>query len=338
MLKERQLNILTLIIKNYNATGQPIGSKTLMELGIHASSATIRNDMSALEKVGFLEKAHTSSGRVPTLNGLRFYIDNVLAPMNISANMLNLAPNNVHELDSYLEQFVQSMAKATNYTTFAIAPNLEERLLTDVQILPLNHLQRLVLLITDNGQVETHILSMNSLSEKEVETFHLLVQNYFVGEKWGKIKSLIKTRMPMILHQYFDYPQEIIHLLEELFPEDDLPKVHISGKLNLLEYFQIKTSDDFRELYRFFGHSKAIADLFQTTKDFDIRIGTELNNQLFNGMSLLTTDYLVENHGVGKLAVLGPLNMDYEKNIHLLKSAGKELADRLNEYYRYLSI
>jgi len=341
VLKDRQLDILNLIIQMYTQDRQPVGSKALVTHGINASSATIRNDMSTLEKMGLLEKAHTSSGRIPTMNGLRFYIDHLILPEHSGETNVHkekLLPDAIEQLDSFLQKYVERLAQLTHFTVFATAPDTSLQLLTSVQMVPLNANQQIVLLIKDKGQVESRIVT--GLSQSDFASLHKVIEDYLVGNSQAVITSIVKTTLPQFAHQYFERPVDAIDILYDLFFSDNQERFFVSGKLNILEYSHLSNHDDLRNLYHILSVDSKMLEFFQENAQedpiFSIKIGEELGNPLFSEMSLLSIKYPVENHGSGRLAILGPANMDYLKTVSLLKQAAAELESSLNEYYRYL--
>ena len=138
MLTERQKLILSLIIQNFTHTGQPVGSKSLMEEGVKASSATIRNDMKTLEELGLLEKTHSSSGRIPSALGYRYYVDHLLTPIKVSnqeADQIRSSlKKDIHEIDDIIQQSARILSQVTSYTAFSLGPEMKDRTLTGFRI------------------------------------------------------------------------------------------------------------------------------------------------------------------------------------------------------------
>ncbi|MBE8863625.1 heat-inducible transcriptional repressor HrcA, partial [Enterococcus faecium] len=142
MLTPRQQMILHLIIQNYTNTGQPTGSKRLMEDGVEASSATIRNEMKALEEAGLLLKTHSSSGRVPSIKGYRYYVDHLLKPSEVDQNEIQTIRHSFgkdfHEINESIQQSATILSNLTSYTALSLGPGMKERKLTGFRIVPLN--------------------------------------------------------------------------------------------------------------------------------------------------------------------------------------------------------
>ncbi|SJZ80020.1 heat-inducible transcription repressor HrcA [Pilibacter termitis] len=344
-LKERQLQILKLIIQNYAQTNKAIGSKALIDKGIKASSATIRNDMSVLETLGLIEKNHTSSGRQPTISGYKLYVEGLLsATLQKQRNetLRRSLAGNFPKLTDLLSYSAQLLSEVTNTTTFLFSPSMDLRRLTDFQLFKLNHTQKIVLLVYDYTQVETNILSVGEhLPEEELLRLATLVQERFIGKQFGEIQQQVRMNLPMVMYQMFHFPSEIAALLETIFLNDATRQVYIAGKMNFLQSVEATSIAAFKEMYHFFTQDEQLVQLIeQKTKEdsFATRvfIGKDLGHPLLEEMSLITTHYEITNHGVGSIALLGANNMNYEKTLSLVHSFSMELSERLNEYYRYL--
>ncbi|MDR2833715.1 MAG: heat-inducible transcriptional repressor HrcA [Streptococcaceae bacterium] len=339
-LKQRQLDILNLIIEMYTKDAQPVGSKILATL-VQASPATVRNDMSLLENLGYLEKAHTSSGRIPTKTGLRFYIDHLVQPTGtliVQQQTTKFIPEAIRQLDGFLKKFVDTISEFSNFTIFATAPDISRQLLTGVQMVEINNRQQILLLIKDKGQVESKVVTGYDL--REIKQLTRLIEDHLVGENLSMVQSLLKTKIPQLAHQYLQTPQETLRLLEEVFPVSMFDSIYVGGSLNILEYSKLDDALDMKNLYRLLSQEELMYNFFlkNTKQDMPIaiRIGEELDHPLFTNMSLISVEYPVDNHGKGKLALLGPSNLDYQKNIQMLTSAALELSESLSDYYRYM--
>jgi heat-inducible transcriptional repressor len=345
MLSDRQLKILALIVKQYTMDHNPIGSKRLMQEGINASSATIRNDMSFLEESGLLQKSHTSSGRIPSLQGFRYYVDHLLKIDLLNNEQLQMIRNSLKGKFSEISELVQRSAKVlsdlTNYAAIAFGLDFKSQILTDFRIMMLNAHQALVVIITDVGLVENNVITLPyGIFHEDLNCLMKIIHKRLLGENLMSVYDKLRTEFPMILQRYFTDPQRMIYLLDSLWEDVFVEDVYVSGCMNLLDYDFIKNLE-FKHLYSFFSDPKQVIRLVkETMKDTDglgILIGKELENELFINMSLLTINYDVAGHGSGALAVLGPTNMHYSKILALLYAFKEELSSQLAEYYRYLN-
>ncbi|MDO5556181.1 MAG: heat-inducible transcriptional repressor HrcA [Clostridia bacterium] len=177
MLSNRQKNILQAIIEEYINTAEPISSATILErYTLECSSATIRNDMSELEKFGYLEKPHTSAGRVPSVKGYRFYVDELLNDENISLEEIQYIKENletkVNEIEDLTKIATTTLSEITHYTTVAIGPNLNNNFIQNIKFILLGERLLMAIILTENGAIkETIIKYGEDLTRKSSKRF-----------------------------------------------------------------------------------------------------------------------------------------------------------------------
>ncbi|WP_071130752.1 heat-inducible transcriptional repressor HrcA [Enterococcus timonensis] len=345
MLTSRQENILRLIIQTFTTTGQPVGSKFLMEHGIQASSATIRNEMSALEQLGLLNKTHSSSGRVPSLVGLRYYVDHLLVPSAVTNEQVTtiqqafLQP--FKEIDDIIEASASILSSLTRYTAFSLGPELSERRLTGFRIVPLNARQIVAVIVTDHGNVESQIFNLpNQLSAEDLEKMVRIINERLVNQPLLSVYHKLRTEIPLVLQKYFQTPQGILNLFEQLFATTFDERVFVGGKMNLLDFQMTHDVNHFRQLITLMDNGAALSQLLERQgsdqKPTAIAIGEEIGNSSLNDLALITSNYEINGHGQGRIAILGPANMPYEKVLGLLDVFKNEMENRLSAYYRLL--
>lgn len=342
MLSERQLNILRLIIQVYTSSGAPVGSKTLMTEGVKASSATIRNDMSALEEQGLIEKTHSSSGRIPSIKGYRFYVDNLLQPTTVSNTELSTIKlafgQEFNAINDIIKQSADILSELTSYTAFSLGPEVKERRLTGFRIVPLNNHQLIAIIVTDKGNVESKVFTIPAdVSSEDIEKMIKIINDKLVGEPLLTVYHKLRTEIPMILQKYFHTPQGIMGLFDSILGHAFEERVYVSGRMNLLDFDGLTDLSQFKSVYSLMDNTDKLTSLIAPPEDeIGIRIGNELNNELLANMSLISASYEVSGHGRGTIALLGPTNMSYAKMLGLIDAFRYELANELADYYRTL--
>lgn len=344
MLTERQKNILRLIIQEYTNTGNPVGSKKLMEEGIQSSSATIRNDMKALEDDGLLQKTHSSSGRIPSIEGYRYYVDFLLHPSEIARTDLDVIRNSFgkefHEINDIIKQSAEILSDLTSYTAFSLGPEVKERKLTGFRIVPLNDRQVIAVIITDRGNVESQVFSIPStITSQDLEKMTHIINDKLVGQPLLTVYHRLRTEIPMILHRYFQTPDGMMDLFEAMLGHAFEEKIFVSGRMNLLNFGNSQSVEQIKSVYSFMQNSDALTHLItndESNQQIAIKIGSEIGNTLLDDMSMITASYEVDGHGKGTIALLGPTSMPYSKMFGLLDVFRHELALKLGAYYRYL--
>ncbi len=342
MLTERQNLILSLIIQQFTTSGQPVGSKKLMEEGVNASSATIRNDMKALEEYGLLEKTHSSSGRIPSMKGYRYYVDHLLKPGMVTDQEVDQIRSSlrkdIHEIDDIIRQSADILSQVTSYTAFSLGPEMKDRKLTGFRIVPLNDKQILAIIVTDRGNVESQVFRIpDNVESSDLEKMVAIINDRLVGEPLLTVYQKLRTEIPMILHRYFQTTDGISHLFDVVLNEAFEDKVFVSGGMNILNYNHDPDVQQFKTMYSLMQDPSKLTQLLQPSNaPIHIRIGTELGNELFDNMSLIQASYEIEGHGKGIIGLLGPANMPYSRMFSLIDVFRKELGSKLADYYRSL--
>lgn len=342
LLTERQENILRLIIQNYTNLGQPVGSKKLMEDGIEVSSATIRNEMKTLEEYGFLAKTHSSSGRVPSITGYRYYVDHLLTPSQINREEVHLIRHSFnmefHEINEIIQQSANILSTLTSYTAISLGPDVKERKLTGFRIVPLNNRQVIAIIVTDKGNVENQIFTIPKyLSSEDLEKMVRIINEKLIGQPLLTVYHRLRTEIPMILHKYFQTTDGVLDLFDGMLNHIFEDKVFVGGRMNLLDFEQNQDVERFKSMYSFMKNSENLNQLLAPRDGaIKIRIGSELGDERLNNMSIIQASYDIEGHGDGVIALLGPTSMPYSKMFGLIDVFRQELALTLADYYRSL--
>lgn len=345
LLTKRQEDILFLIIQTYTTTHSPVGSKFLMSAGIKASSATIRNEMSILEEKGLLQKTHSSSGRIPSFSGLRYYVDHLVSPSNIPHPEIQMIQNAFQqpfkEIDDIIETSAKILSQLTSYTAFSLGPELKERRLTGFRIVPLNDYQVIALIITDYGNVESQIFNIPpEIESSDLQKMVNIINERLIGEDLLSVYHKLRTEIPLILQRYFQSPLNMSQLFDELFNQTFMDHVFVGGKMNLLDFHFHKDMEQFRSVYSLIENRQAISELLEkqmlNENSIAVAIGDEIGNEALDDMSMITASYEVSGHGKGTIALLGPTVMPYSKIIGLMKVFSKELSQGLTDYYQRL--
>lgn len=223
MLTERQLLILQLIIRLYTQHQEPIGSRTvLLEGQLPYSSATIRNEMMKLEEMGFLEKTHLSSGRVPSILGYRYYVDNMLpvvaqttkiAPQELQ-NIRTALRNRYHEMRDIVDMSAQMLSNLTNYTTIVLGPETKQSKLTGFRMVPLSETQVMAIIVTDKGFVENRIFNKPpNMSHEDIEKMVHILNAELVGLRLSEVYYKLQRDIPMLIRQNISAQFDILPIV-----------------------------------------------------------------------------------------------------------------------------
>ncbi|UQS81578.1 heat-inducible transcriptional repressor HrcA [Bombilactobacillus folatiphilus] len=354
MITDRQSTILKAIVQQYIETGQPIGSKTLMDrLPIRVSSATIRNDMAALEDEGLIEKIHLSSGRVPSASGYRYYLDHLLEPINVSEQTSEVIHSDFtkqqfNEIDEIVAQSAKILSTLTRYTAIALGPESDNTKLTGFRIVPLSMSQVMAIIVTSDGSVYNKVYRLDSSTSLDrLESVVKIINDQLVGHTLNEVSELLKTDFPQMVAQYLQTPEGFLSIFDDILDKVAEDRFFVDGKSNLFNYVDAHNSDNLKNLYSLFDDNTNLARLLSLKQlepidsnddqGIKVHLGVELAPQLLNDYSLITAKYSVGIHGDGLIALLGPTNMPYSQVIGLITSLRYELAKRLSDYFRELN-
>lgn len=343
MLTKRQLLILKEIVRLYTETGQPVGSKKLLEqLPIHISSATIRNEMVHLEDQGLLEKTHLSSGRIPSLRGYRYYLDHLVEPSSIDANDLAVIETSFdqsyHEIDQIVAQSAKILSSLTNYTAISLGPEIKDLKLTGFRLVPLNDDQVMAILVTDNGTVENQIFSIpKGLDGDSLEKIIRIINDQLVGLPLMEVVKKLHYEIPQLLTKYMITPKGFLDIFGGVLKKAAQERYYVGGKMNLINTSTLKDVDQLKALYSLIDQNQDLGKIIGAPADqpIEVRLGDELTNDLLKNFSVITATYNVNEHGRGMIALLGPTSMPYSRMIGLLDVFREELAKKITDYYRH---
>lgn len=342
-LDHRKLKILQAIINDYIYSAEPVGSRTIAkkyQLGI--SSATIRNEMSDLEELGYLEQPHTSAGRIPSDKGYRLYVDKLMELPQISDQERDKINNNIArkiiEVEDVIRQSSRILSQLTNYTSLVLAPQLKQNRLKHVQLLPMDDTGVLVIVVTDSGLVKNTILrNSTKLSEQTLEYLTSALNHILRGMELKDINSDIVEKLKKEIFPLQGIIESIMPIItEDNFTEDktQLYSDGVSNIFNFPEYNDIEKAKNFLGLIE---EKKMLLDMLskqsQSANQLYISIGKENKNDKIQDCSIVTATYTINGRILGSIGVIGPTRMDYSKAISIVKYMTYNLTDILSSIY-----
>ncbi len=345
MLTERQKLILKTIIRDFTQKHEPVGSKTVMkQLPIKVSSATIRNEMAVLEDQGLIEKTHSSSGRIPSMNGYRYYLDNLVEPLQLPESVYNQIVCQLdqpfHQVNDIVQEAAKILSDLTNYTAFAEGPESRDVTVTGFRIVPLSSRQIMAILVTSDGNVQNQVYALpHNIHGDEIERAVRMINDELVGKS---LKDITPTLLEKLSSHKIggEHADELLNLMQDVLKDAASEQMYVDGQINLLNNSSEKDVNDIRSLYQLVDDDDLISSLMddsvqnkESKYPVQVRLGSELPNDLLKNYSLLTAEYSVGDHGKGTIALLGPTNMPYSQMIGLLEYFRNELAKKLLDYY-----
>ncbi len=337
MVTERQNEILNLVVDIFTKTHEPVGSKALQDV-IQSSSATIRNDMAALEKQGLLEKAHTSSGRMPSLAGFQYFVQNSLDLELIDEQdvyqVVKAFDFEAFKLDDILDATAKLLAQMTGYTAVIQDVEPTRQRLTGFEIVPLsNHDALAVLTLDESKPVTVQFAIPKNFLTSDLEIFHQLVQERFIGNTVLDIHYRLRTEIPQIVQRYFKTTDNVLDLFDYVFSQLFQELVFVEGKVSSLSYADLQT-------YQFLDNPQHVALELRGGMPEDQMtqiLVAESREKALKNVTVISHKFLVPYRGMALMHVIGPVEMDYRRVISLVNVIGRVLVMKLTDYYRYLN-
>lgn len=336
MLTSRQLLILQVIVDDFVSSAQPVGSRQISKKeGIAFSPATIRNEMADLEELGFLEKTHTSSGRVPSEKGYRFYVDHLLQPQTMSIEDVDLIQSVFHNQMSEMEQVIKESASIlsdlTSYTTILLGPNVAKHRVKRFQIVPLSSESAVAIIVTDNGHVQNQTIALpKGFAPSDIEKTVNILNERLVGVPLIQLHQKLEFEAFEVLKNHVKTSDSIIQTLKSMTAIREEGKIYFGGKTNMLSQPEFHNLDKIRMFLELMEKRSQVISLFHP-KDhgIQIRIGSENNHIAIEDCSVITATYSVGEEQNGSIAIIGPTRMDYQRVVSLLDIMRKNLSQNL---------
>ncbi|WP_421379966.1 heat-inducible transcriptional repressor HrcA [Bacillus salacetis] len=341
MLTDRQLLILQVIIDDFIRSAQPVGSRSLSKKEeISFSSATIRNEMADLEEFGFIEKPHTSSGRIPSEKGYRYYVDHLLSPVQLEKKdvktIRSIFAERIYEMEKVVERSAKILSELTNYTAIVLGPEVKENKLKKIQIIPINQETAVAIIVTDTGHVQNRMFTIpKAINSGDLEKLVNILNERLAGVPMTDLNDKIFKEVAQLLKQHIENYDLMLHSLVNTM---DLPvneKLFFGGKTNMLNQPEFNDIQKVRLLLNMIEQEEGIYDMIKHLPNgVNVKIGKENNVTAMENCSLITASYSVADEKVGSIAILGPTRMEYSRVISLLNFLSEDMSKALTKLYQ----
>lgn len=320
-MNERQKQLLKEIVEAYIQDAKPVGSKALVDK-LSCSSATIRNEMSALEDLGFLEKTHTSSGRIPSKEGYKYYVENIMQPKELNGEeMLKLQTifsNNNLVLSDAIKECLEIISEITNYTSVVLGKDSENTTLKTLNIIPIDDRKVVVLLVVSNGHVENKQVPIpDGIDIKEIVKTSEIINKHLIGTPIGEVTSKmefeIKPRIAALIKEY----ESVYNMFQNVFNDfaEQNSNVFFGGRNNMLKQPEFEEIDKVKSLMEKLDSYELVQRIESNEDGVKIYIGDE--SEFDKDVTVVKTSYKAD--GVeGTIAIIGPTRMEYDKVVTLL--------------------
>jgi heat-inducible transcriptional repressor len=341
-LNERSQSLLKVLVERYIRDGQPVGSRTLArDIPFDLSAATIRNVMADLEEMGLIVAPHTSAGRVPTIQGYRFFIDQLLKVQPLQQEAVATIRHRLtadQQQDDLIGIASRLLAELSAMAGIVMIPRLNQVILRQVEFLPLSHQRVLVILVVNEREVQNRILhTPRDYSESELREAANYLNHHFGGCSLQQIRQMIEKELSQVDGSMSEPMRDTIAVTRSAFMPDERHDDYVlTGQTNLISYTDLSDMERLRRLFDAFISKRDLLQLFDqalNAQGVQIFIGEESGYQAFANCSLVTATYQAEGQILGVLGVIGPTRMSYERVIPLVDVTAHLLGAALNHHH-----
>ncbi|MBR2190282.1 MAG: heat-inducible transcription repressor HrcA [Eubacterium sp.] len=335
-LNERKEKILDAIIRNYLETGEPVGSRTISKNSdLNLSSATIRNEMSDLEEDGFIVQPHTSSGRIPTDKGYRFYVDHMLKQIDEREKKVSereeLIIEKMDKVDAMMENMAKVLANNTNYATMVTTPKSLGNKIKFVQLSLLEDKQLLLTVVSDKNRVINKILDVEEdVNQEMIVRLNVALNTALAGLTLEEINLGVITALTKQAGKMEHLVNEVMQAITEAIATEEQMKIYTSGATNIFKYPELSDKERASKLLTTLEEKSQLTELVKDGDDntgIQVYIGSETPIQEMKDCSVVTATYELEDGFKGTIGIIGPKRMDYERVVETLRDVKEQIKD-----------
>jgi heat-inducible transcriptional repressor len=332
VLNQRGRSVLNAIIRDYIETAEPVGSKAVARKNdIRLSPATIRNIMADLEDIGLIAQPHISAGRVPTEEGLRFYVHSILElrPLGESEKrrIQNYLKDSSQEVEELLKTTSRMLAVVTEQAAIVSRPKSSATIFKHIEFIRLRDHLVLTVLVTESGLVQNKILEIeDNLSQSELDRLTHYLNELLSNLTLDQLKKKILEEMKKDKEDFDALLAKALEISNQAFQEEAIGEVYIEGRTNLMQYPEFSQIETLRKLFKAFEAKNILIRLLEksiSASGIQIFIGSETQINEMGGCSVITASYNKGKYPIGTLGVIGPTRMNYDRVIPIVDYTAK---------------
>ena len=335
-LDERKVKILDAVIRNYLATGEPVGSRTISKYtDLNLSSATIRNEMADLEELGYIVQPHTSAGRIPSDKGYRFYVDHLMEEKDREVNeMKSFVIEHTEKMEQVLQQVAKILANNTNYATMVSAPVNSRNTLKFIQLSQVDEEQIVAVIVLGGNVIKNKIIEVGeTLSNENLLKLNMLLNTTLNGLSIDQITLGLIARLKEQAGIHSQVVGYVLDAVADAIHVDDDMQIYTSGATNILKYPELSDSESAAGLLSTFEEKDELVNLVTESlsegeskgNEIQVYIGNEAPVQTMKDCSVVTATYDLGEGVKGTIGIVGPKRMDYENVVDNLKNLKSQL-------------
>lgn len=341
-LDARKEKILKAIIQTYLETGEPVGSRTISKYSdLKLSSATIRNEMSDLEEMGYIVQPHTSAGRIPSDKGYRFYVDQLIREKDDEVHeMKELMIQRVDRVELLLKHMAQILATNTNYATMISGPTSNMTKLKFIQLSKVEEKKLLIVVVVEGNIIRNSFVDLTEdLTNEELLNLNILLNNSLNGLTIQEINLGMISKLKEQAGIHKQVVELVLNEVAEAIQAQDADlQIYTSGATNIFKYPELSDTEKASQLISTLEQKELLKGLFDdkqlpavSDSQIQVYIGDETPIQSMKDCSVVTANYILGDGLRGTIGIIGPKRMDYEKVVNTLRTLVSQLNDTFNQ-------
>jgi heat-inducible transcriptional repressor len=340
VLNQRNRSILNAIIQDYIQTAEPVGSRAVSKKGdIRLSPATIRNIMAELEEIGLITQPHISAGRVPTENGLRFYVNSILELRPLAEAEKRRIQNYLKESNQEVEELLKATSKmlavVTEQAAVVSRPKSSATVFKHIEFIRLRENLVLMVLVAESGLVQNKIIEVDdNLSQAELDRLTSYLNELLSDLTLDQVKLKVLEEMKKDKDDFDALLSKALIISSRVFEEESIGEVYIEGRTNLMQYPEFSQVETLRNLFRTFEEKNILIRLLEKSinaSGIQIFIGSETQIDEMEGCSVITASYSKGEYPLGTLGVIGPTRMNYDRLIPIVDYTARVVSQILGK-------
>lgn len=331
MITQRQILIFKAIVDEFTKTAEPVGSRTLMELlDFSCSSATIRNEMAALEELGLLEKTHTSSGRIPSSNGYRFYVEHLMEKQlddNVKDSLQQIFSERHYSIEEIVKKSCDILSQMTSLTSVVLGPESRTQTLQHIQLIPLSERSAVAIFITDHGHTENKTFHFAAdVSMEDIKTCCNLLNDKLSGTPINDVVERMNEIEPLLASHVARH-EVLFEAFVNAFMRFASDNVYCSGQSNMLYQPEFADIEKLKELMKMLEDSSLFRQIANHEGNMAIEIGGEHELIQVNNVAVISSKFKINDDEQGELMVVGPTRMQYNRVVALMEYMSRVIED-----------
>lgn len=338
MLTNRQIVIFKTIVDEFTRTAEPVGSKTLMSLlDFPCSSATIRNEMAALEAAGLLEKTHTSSGRIPSSAGYRYYVENLMEKQlddGVKTSLQQVFKERHYSLEEIVKKSCEILSDMTSLTSVVLGPDSKCQRLQHVQLIPISERSAVAIFVTDHGHTENKTFQFDEqVSVEDIQNCCTILNEKLCGTPIFNVVERMQEIQPL-LAAHITRHEVLFQAFVNAFVRFASDNVYYSGQSNMLYQPEFADIEKLKQLMSMLEDSSLWRQLANHEGDLMVRIGDEGNKVLhMDNVAVVASKFRLNDDEEGQLMIVGPTRMQYNRVVALMEYMSKVIEELYRDEY-----